>query len=210
MTRILPMMMVLGLGLGLACDSKTEEAKSDKKAETKKADDKKADDKKADAKGEPAKAEPAADAKAEPAADAKAEPAADAKPAVAELEEIDLSPWGDAFKGYVAMAPKGTKVEFDDPSRQLIISDVDFVSMGEAPGYADAIKSLASDKDNSNINVVSETEARWERNPPLGKQWNFDIKLDIGGKPWSCNGGTFTDAAMGDALVNVCKSIKKK
>lgn len=128
----------------------------------------------------------------------------------ANLVEVDLSPFGDAFKGYVAMAPAGTKVEFDDPSRQLIISDTDFVSVSEAPGYADAVKSLGTDPDNSEIKVVSDTEARWMRNPPLGKQWNFDVKVDVGGAPYSCSGGTFTDAAMADTLVNVCKSIKKK
>lgn len=187
MTRIFP--MVMALGLCIACDSKTEEKKDDKKADAKKTDAKKTDDKKADA---PAKAD---------------EPAA---PPAAADKELDLSAFGPAFKGYVATAPDGTKVEFDDPSRQLIVSDVDFLSIGEAPGYADAVKGLAGDKDNSNIKVVSETEARWERNPPLGKQWNFDIKLDIGGKPWSCGGGTFTDAAMADKLVTICKSIKKK
>jgi hypothetical protein len=48
------------------------------------------------------------------------------------------------------------------------------------------------------------------RNPPLGKQWNFDTKIDVGGKPYSCNGNTFTDAAMNEKLVSICKSIKKK
>ncbi len=101
-------------------------------------------------------------------------------------------------------------MELDDPSRQLTISDEDFISVSEAPGYADAVKSLATDKDNSNIQVVSDSEARWERNPPLGKQWNFDIKIDVGGKPWSCNGATFTSAEMADKLVGICKSMKKK
>lgn len=131
-------------------------------------------------------------------------------PPAAALAEVDLSAWGDAWKGWVAMAPAGTKVEFDDPSRQLIISDTDFVSVSEAPGYADAVKGLGTDPDNSEIKVVSDTEARWMRNPPLGKQWNFDVKVDVGGAPYSCSGGTFTDAAMADTLVNVCKSIKKK
>jgi hypothetical protein len=196
MTRFIQLVVVLGLGAGLACDSKTDDAK--------KAADKKAETKKADAKGEKK-----ADAKATdvaPADAAKAEPA----PAAAADKEIDLAAWGEPFKGWVATAPEGTKIEFDDPSRQLAISDEDFLSVSEAPGYADAVKSLATDKDNSNIKVVSDTEARWERNPPLGKQWNFDVKIDVGGKPWSCSGGTFTDAATADKLVAICKSMKKK
>ena len=108
------------------------------------------------------------------------------------------------------MAPEGTKVTFDDPSRQLAISEEDFLSVSEAPYYADGVKSLAGDKDNSNIQVVSDTEARWERNPPLGKQWNFDIKIDVGGASYSCNGGSFTSAAVADKLVAICKSMKKK
>ncbi len=189
------------LGLGLACDSKDDAKTTDKKAETKKAETEKADakgDKKADAK--------VADA----TPDAKGEAKADAAPPAAADKEIDLSVWGPEWKGWVAMAPEGTKVELDDPSRQLSISDTDFLSVSEAPGYADAVKGLAGDKDNSNIQVVSDTEARWERNPPLGKQWNFDVKIDLGGKPWSCNGGTFTDAATADKLVAICKSMKKK
>jgi hypothetical protein len=205
MTRTLLPLIAL-LGLVVACDSKKDEKKADdKKVDAKKADAKKADAKGSDAKGSDAKA-------ADPKADAKAPdaPPPEDKPAAAADKELDLAAWGPAFAGYVAMAPEGTKVELDDPSRQMILSDVDFLSMGEAPGYADAVKGLAGDKDNSNIQIVSDTEARWERNPPLGKQWNFDIKVDIGGKPWSCNGGTFTDAAMADKLVAICKSIKKK
>lgn len=191
MNRLIHCVVVLGLSLGAACDSKTDAA-SDKKADAKKADAK-VDAKKADAK---------VDA---PTEVAKAEPT----PAAADVE-IDLSVWGPEFAGWVAMAPAGTKVEFDDPSRQLSISDEDFLSVGEAPGYADAIKGLAGDADNSNIVVVSETEARWERNPPLGKEWNFDIKMDLDGKPWSCAGSTFTDAPTADKLVAICKSMKKK
>jgi hypothetical protein len=198
MTRLIP--VVITLALGLACDSKDDAKTTDKKAETKKADAK--GDKKADAKG---------DTKvADAAPDAKVEAKADAAPPLAADKEIDLSVWGPEWKGWVAMAPEGTKVELDDPSRQLSISETDFLSVGEAPGYADAVKGLAGDKDNSNIQVVSDTEARWERNPPLGKQWNFDVKIDLGGKPWSCNGGTFTDAATADKLVAICKSMKKK
>lgn len=205
MTRLISV-VVATLAFGLACDSNDAKT-TDKKAETKKTDAKK------DAKGE-AKTDAKADAKADTkvadaAPDAKAEAKADTAPAAAD-KEIDLSVWGPEWKGWVAMAPEGTKVELDDPSRQLTISDVDFLSVSEAPGYADAVKGLASDKDNSNIQVVSDTEARWERNPPLGKQWNFDVKLDLGGKPWSCNGGTFTDAATADKLVAICKSMKKK
>jgi hypothetical protein len=184
------------LGLGLACDSKKDDAKAvDKKAEAKK-------DAKGDAKADDAKAVEAKAGDAAPAEVAKAPVAAD--------KEIDLSAWGPEFKGWVAMAPEGTKVEFDDPSRQLAISETDFISVSEAPGYADAVKGLAGDKDNSNITVVSDTEVRWERNPPLGKEWNFDTKFELGKKPYSCGGSTFTDAATADKLVAICKSMKKK
>jgi hypothetical protein len=90
------------------------------------------------------------------------------------------------------------------------VTEDDFLSVGEAPGYDDMVKGLGNDKDNSNIKIVSPTEARWERNPPLGKEWNFDVKMDVGGKPWSCSGSTFTDAATADKLVAICKSMKKK
>jgi hypothetical protein len=124
--------------------------------------------------------------------------------------ETDLSAFGPEFAGYVAMAPKGTKVEFDDPSRHLTVSDSDYLSIGEAPGYDDAMKGLADDKDNSNIKRVSATEVRWERNPPLGKEWNFDVKLAGIDGDWDCSGSTFTSAAMADSLVEICKSIRKK
>ena len=111
-----------------------------------------------------------------------------------------------------AQAPAGSKVVFDDPSRQLSIGDENenFVSVGEAPGYADGVAYLPKDPDNKNIVVVSPTEARWERNPPLGKEWNFDVKIDVGGAAYSCGGSTFTSAAVADQLVAICKSIKKK
>lgn len=200
MNRLIKPVIRLALALGLSttlvgvvgCDSKTEEKKDGKDA---KKDGK--DAKKADGKGT---------AKV----DDKAEAKADAPPPAAADKEIDLAAWGPAFAGWVAMAPEGTKVELDDPSRQLKISETDYLSVGEAPGYDDAIKGLANDKDNSNIKIVSPTEARWERNPPLGKEWSFDIKLDVGGKPWSCSGSTFTDAPMADKLVAICKSMKKK
>ncbi len=126
-------------------------------------------------------------------------------------KEIDLAPWGPAFAGYVAMAPEGTDVSFDDPSRQLTFGeDNNYVSVSEAPFWADGIKTLSTDPDNSELKNVSDTEVRWMRNPPLGKEWNFDLKLDIGGKPYGCSGSTFTSATMADKLVSICKSIKKK
>jgi len=131
-------------------------------------------------------------------------------PPAAADKEIDLSVWGPDFAGYVAMAPDGTKVTFDDPSRQLAISDSDFLSVGEAPYWADGIKVTKEDKDNTEIKDVSPTEVRWVRNPPLGKEWAFDLKVDIAGKPYSCSGSTFTDGPMADKLAGICKSIKKK
>jgi hypothetical protein len=199
MIRSIPLFLVLGFAV--ACDSKTDEKKADAKDTKAKADAKGKADAKPDSKD--------ADAKGDTKVEAKAEDTKAAPPAAAD-KELDLSAWAGPFAGWVAMAPEGTKIELDDPSRQLSISETDFLSVSEAPGYADAIKSLATDKDNSNIKVVSDNEARWERNPPLGKEWNFDVKIDVGGKPWSCSGSTFTDEATADKLVAICKSMKKK
>src|SRR5688500_8895136 len=88
-----------------------------------------------------------------------------------EMVEHDLSPFGKEFAGYVAMAPKDAKIEFDDPSRHITLSDEDFVSISEAEYWEDGNKTLGSDKDNQNIKKVSDTEYRWERTPPLGKSW---------------------------------------
>ena len=162
-------------------------------------------------KDEGKKADPTAAKPGDKPADKPADKPVDPPPPPpAADKEVDLSVWGAPFAGFVAMAPEGTKVTFDDPSRQLAISEEDFLSVSEAPYYADGVKGLASDKDNSNIQIVSDTEARWERNPPLGKQWNFDIKIDVGGAAYSCNGGSFTSAAVADKLVAICKSMKKK
>lgn len=144
------------------------------------------------------------------ATDTKPAPPAEDKPLDLPADaEIDLSPWGGPWKGMVAMAPAGAKVELDEPSRQMKINDTDFLSVGEAPFYADSVANLSKDKDNSNIKTVSPTEARWERNPPLGKEFNFDVKL-AAPKDWDCSGSTFTSAAMADRLVAICKSIHKK
>jgi pyruvate/2-oxoglutarate dehydrogenase complex dihydrolipoamide acyltransferase (E2) component len=72
------------------------------------------------AETKPAEPKPAKPAEAKPA---EAKPAeAEAKP-TSDLKEIDLSVWGPAWKGYVAMAPAGAKATFDDPSRQLTVSE---------------------------------------------------------------------------------------
>ncbi len=52
--------------------------------------------------------------------------------AAVKLVELDLSPFGAAFKGFVAMAPEGAKAELDDPSRHIVIDDKDFVALGGA------------------------------------------------------------------------------
>lgn len=131
----------------------------------------------------------------------------------AKLVETDLSPFGPAFKGYVAMVPEGAKLEFDDPSRHITLSDTDFVSISEAPYWEDGVKSLATDKDNKNIKNVSATEVTYERTPPLGIAWAVDMLVVVNKSKFSCttgDPGTFTSAAMRDAIADICKSIKKK
>lgn len=154
----------------------------------------------------PGSAEPVA---AKPAEDKPAE-----KPLPeAEMVEHDLAPFGEAFAGYVVTAPKTAKLEFDDPSRMIVLSDEDFISLSEAEYWEDGMKALASDKDNSNIKQVSETEVRWERNPPLGKAWNVDVLVKLGEQKWSCGSGstgTFHSSAMADRIATICKSIRKK
>jgi hypothetical protein len=146
----------------------------------------------------------------------KEEPKSDEKklPEV-EMVEHDLSPFGKQFAGWVVTAPKDAKITFDDPSRHITLSDEDFVAISEAPGWKDANneKSLASDKDNQNIKIVSDTEVRYERTPPLGKSWCVDVLVKVGKDQFSCGTGmtcTFHSAAMADRISTICKSIKKK
>lgn len=138
-------------------------------------------------------------------------PPAKAEPV--EMVEHDLSAFGPAFKGYVVMAPKTAKIEFDDPSRHIVLSDTDFVAIGEAPYWEDAIAGLSKDPDNKNIRKISDTEVRYERTPPLGTAHAVDILVSVGGAKWSCTAGdpgTFSGAAMADQIATICKSIKKK
>jgi hypothetical protein len=155
-------------------------------------------------------AKPADPKAAEPKA-AEPEPAKPA-PAAVELVEHDLSPFGPSFKGYVAMAPKTAKIEFDDPSRHIVLSDVNFIAIGEAPYWEDGIAGLPKDKDNSNIQKISDTETRYERNPPIGKMWMVEMLLKIGKEKWSCGTGmTGPDSKeQADQIESICKSIKKK
>ncbi len=139
---------------------------------------------------------------------AAAEPAKAAAPV--EVKEIDLSAFGPSFKGYVAMAPSTSKVEFDDPSRFLHISELDYLKLSEAPFFADGIASLSKDPDNKNIVKLGELGATYERNPPLGKQWCFDYQVKIGADAWSCSAESFTSAEVAKQLLEICKSIKKK
>lgn len=127
--------------------------------------------------------------------------------------DVDLSAWGPAFKGYVATVPEGSVVEFDDPSRHLKLSDVDYVSVGEAPYWEDAVAGLSKDPDNKNIKKVSDTEYRYERTPPLGTAWAVDMLIKVGKDKFSCTAGdpgTFTSDAMRDQISAICKSIRKK
>ncbi len=151
-------------------------------------------------------ADPAVPAKEAPKDPPKAEP----------MVDHDLAPLGKDFAGYVVTAPQNAKIELDDASRSIVLSDVDSVSIGEAEFWEDGVKTLATDKDNSNIKQVSATEVRYERNPPLGKAWNVDtlIKVGKGGKAkYSCGtmmGGTFTSEAMAEQIATICKSVRKK
>ena len=59
-------------------------------------------------------------------------------PPAAADKELDLAPWGPQFAGFVAMAPEGTKVSFDDPSRQLTFGEENnYVSVSEAPFWGE-------------------------------------------------------------------------
>jgi hypothetical protein len=162
---------------------------------------------------------PAAQPDPGPAATKPAEPAAPAQPppppapAPAKLVETDLSPFGPQFKGYVAMAPEGAKLEFSDPSRFIHLDDKDFVSIGEAPYWEDAVGGLSKDPDNKNIKKVSDTEYQYERTPPLGTAYSVDVLVKIGKTKWSCNAGdpgTFTSDARRQEIAAICKSIHKK
>lgn len=131
------------------------------------------------------------------------------KPAGA-LEEIDLSAWGPAWKGYVAMAPASAKVTADGSSRYLNISEADYLKVTEAPFFEDAVAGLPKDPDNKNIVKASPTEVTYERNPPAGKQWSFNTLVMLGKDKWSCTAETFTSAEVSKQLLRICKSIKKK
>ena len=181
MTRsLLPLLLVSLLGAG--CDKAS--------GASAKTDDKKADRPKSEntAEESPAKASPKA----------------------APLVEIDLSAWGPAWKGYVAMAPATAKVSFDDPSRQMQVTDSDYLKVSEAPGFSDAVAGLGKDPDNKNIVKVSPTEVTYERNPPMGQQWCFDTMFMLGKEKWSCAAETFTSGAASKQMLDICKSIKKK
>jgi hypothetical protein len=130
--------------------------------------------------------------------------------AAAPLKEVDLSAWGKQWKGYVAMAPASAKVTFDDPSRQLHLSDEDYINVSEAPFFQDGIAGLSKDADNKNIVKVSATEVTYERNPPLGKQWCFDSLVKTGKAKWSCAAQSFTSAETAKRLLEICRSIKKR
>jgi hypothetical protein len=150
-----------------------------------------------------------------PAPKPAAEPAAAPAPPApaAKLVETDLSKLGAPFKGYVAMIPDGAKLEFDDPTRQIHLSDVDYVSISAAEYWEDGVAGLSKDKDNKNITKVSATEYRYERTPPLGTAWAVDVLVKTAGAKWSCSAGdpgTFTSAAMRDQIAAICNSIHKK
>ena len=187
--------VVAVLALSASCKKKKEEDKP--KDETKPAESMKtppADDKKPEAKPDEPKSE-------------------EKKLPDAEMVDHDMAPFGKQFTGWVVTAPKDAKLEFDDPSRHIVLSDTDFVDISEAPYWEDGIKALNSDKDNQNIQKVSDTEVRYERTPPLGKSWLVDILVKVGKEKWSCGTGmtgTFHSAAMADRIATICKSIRKK
>ena len=143
------------------------------------------------------------------------EPAKDEPNKLAEVEMVDhdLAPFGKQFTGWVVTAPKDAKLELDDPSRHIVLSDTDYVDIMEAPGWEDSIKTLDKDKDNQNIKKVSATEVRYERTPPLGKSWLVDVLVKVGKENWGCGTGmtgTFHSEAMADRIATICKSIRKK
>lgn len=156
------------------------------------------------------KDEAPAAAPAAPKAEVPTTPVAAPAPAGPALKEVDLAAWGPKFAGYVAQAPAGTKIQFDDPSRQLLVTDTEYLNINEAPFLEDAIAGLGKDPDNLNIVKVSATEATWERNPPLGKMYAFDTLVQTGTDKWSCNGESSDSAEAAKRLLAICKSIKKK
>jgi hypothetical protein len=172
---------------------------------------KKEETKATDTTAKPADPGSAAVAKDEP----KAEPPKDEPKKLADVEIVDhdLAPFGKQFTGYVVTAPKDAKIEFDDPSRHIVLSDTDFVAIEEAPYWEDGVKGLDKDKDNQNIKKVSDTEYRYERTPPLGKSWLVDTLVKIGKDKYGCGTGmtgTFHSEAMADRISTICKSIRKK
>ena len=171
--------------------------------------------KKDDKAAPPTKDEPAKPTETKPTETKPDEPAKTEEKKLPEVEMVDhdMAPFGKQFTGWVITAPKDAKLEFDDPSRHVVLSDTDFIDISEAPYWEDGIKSLDKDKDNQNIKKVSDTEVRYERTPPLGKSWLVDILVKVGKEKWSCGTGmtgTFHSAAMADRIATVCKSIRKK
>src|SRR5262245_16885012 len=161
---------------------------------------------------DPKPAEPAADP-AKPAETEKPAPEpAKPAPAPVEMVEHDLAPFGAAFKGYVATAPKTAKIEFEDPSRHISLSDTNFITIEEAPYWEDGVASLGKDKDNSNIQKISATEVRYERNPPIGKMYLVEMLVKIGKAKYSCGTGMTGPSSKeeADLVESICKSIKKK
>jgi len=149
---------------------------------------------------------------AEPAVAPTPDPPKPAEPAAVELVEIDVSALGPAFKGYVAMAPKTAKIESDESSHHISLSDTDFITLDEAPYWDDGIAALEKDKDNSNLKKVSATEVRYERNPPIGKMFLVETLIKVGTAKWSCGTGLTgpSSAAVADQIATICKSIKQK
>jgi hypothetical protein len=153
---------------------------------------------------------PASKAAVEPAAAPAPKPA---PPAEVKLVEFDLSPLGNAFKGYVASLPETAKLKPDESSPQITLSETDYVSISTAPYWEDGVASTEKDPANKNIKKISATEVQYESNPPLGTAWAVDVLVKIGGEKYSCSTGlvgTFTSAAMRDQIAAICKSIHKK
>ena len=93
-----------------------------------------------------------------------------------------------------------------------MLSDVNFVTISEAPFWEDGIGSLEKDKDNSNIKKVSPTEVRYERSPPIGKMYLVEMLVKVGATKFSCGTGSMGPDSQkaADEVAAICKSVRKK
>jgi hypothetical protein len=176
-------------------------------------EDKKADSAKVDAKSAAPSSSAKASKKEDKTDEKKEDKAADPKPAEEETVELSLAPFDKTLADYVMTVPKSAKIEGDDEAhRRITFGEDGFLELSIAAGWDDAVKGLANDKDNQNIKKVSDTEYRWERNPPIGRMYLVDTLVKVGDVKWSCSTGMLgpLKVEIADTVEKMCKSITKK